>query len=446
MRGRDGTIIQSISDINANDYVYERMFAPVVGIVLNVRPADDPINRSAVDKHDQRGTHLEAQVLVVNDGLDSPWIIPNAIILPSGVSGFDNYHEEVPRAASQLVDGTKFDLNMADVDYDKIDGDWCVVQFIGGIIEQAIITHWFPHPGNKTDPATGSLAGETDPVTGSLIGRTLLQGPRIFKRYNGIKYTITNKGNIFLDTNEGGSVVIGSDGKPIRVLSEEGGNMQVDMRKEASLEVNFNPPKPQPIAEPSLPQPNTKNSPKIDEPRDDLLSRFLMNEDFINAVAGRVVQIMGNNDGTGKNDTVLLGETPTDHVVLGEAFQGGTFQTLVDRINAFQGAFEQHIHGTPSGNTTAPINITTPESSYANPCFPILNVPPATAIYAACNLPAAGPLTGDLGGPEFIIDAAQAAQATAATGTPVTLPPPAPGVTRVDPMPDEDLSDVVKTE
>lgn len=440
---RDGSIIQSCLRFEQGDWGHEFISHPVLGVVLNVFVSDDDENAETRTYQDQRGTQLQARVLVVNDGHDHPWILPNVIITPPGGSGFDNFSEEVPRGTTGTVDGTAFDWSFLDIPPRKLNGDFCVVDFIGGSTNQPFMITWWPHPANRRDSTTG---GEVETV-GDLREGNLQQGRRLVKRFQGTRFSVTSQGDIFIDTTQAGSTL---DENGERKKVDDGGEIDITLKDTQQLQVNFN----QSVAEedsatgdifvghPDALQPNPPVGTNI---RDDLLTRLLMDKDFITALAGRVMRIAGDNDETDNVDTVLLGQTPSDHVVKGETHQV-TYNDLVSKLNAFEATYEDHIHGSQNGNTTAPIDPSTSDATYANPCFPVLNVPPGNPVYIACNLPPAGPLTGDLGGPEFIIDQAQAAQAAAATTTPVVVPPPADGVTRVDPMPDDDLSDVVKTE
>jgi hypothetical protein len=433
----DGSIMQGMHSWNEEDYLDNRINYPVHGVVLAVYPPDHPDNSSSMVSSDQRGFFWQADVYVINDGLDGHVVIPHVVIPPGGVSGVYDFNQDIPNPTTQMLDGSKFDPTLSNIDPDKLDGDRCLVQFIGGKQSQPVLTHYMPHPANRDDPSTG---GWPDKV--------LDQGTPVRRRYKGVDITITPEGNIYLDTNGANSVLIGKEGGHVREESDIGGSLQVDMKQSQTFELNFNPPAVDSNVEPSLPQPNPPDGSYV-EIREDGSTRVYMSQDAIQAIAGRVAHIMGNNDETGREDTVLLGESPTDHAVLGETHMAN-YNDLVAKLNAFQEAYEQHIHGSPNGNTTAPIVTSTPEASYANPCYPIVFTggtnPPNDVIYNNCNLPAAGPLTGDLGGPEYILDEAQAAQATAATGTPVVLPPTAPGVTRAEEMTDAELSDVVKIE
>lgn len=421
----DGTVRQSADQWDVASYTDQRLWFPVLGVVINVRHSDEYGNRTNLQNSAQRGSAVEADVLVINDGMVTSWPVPHVVVLPAGASGVDHYHEELPRPCTRSNDNTPFDGRIANKDIRNLDGDLCIVQFIGGRIDQPVMTSWYPHPGNFTDPST---IGAAD---------TLIQGRRFFKRFAGAKFAIGADGSVLIDTNESGDLFEGSSNGFIRTKRDGGGNVQIDVKEKAQLEVNFNTPVPLPSTAPSWPQPNPGT--RIEETREDTLSRLTMDKDFINAVAGRVVQLMGNNDGTDNADTVLLGETPTDHVIKGETHQA-TYNELVSRLNAFEEAYENHIHATANGNSTVPIDPSTPELSYQNLCYPLTGIEPQ---FGACT--AAG-LHSTTGGTPYITNETDAAAHNGIWPTPVTVPPPAPGVERADPMPDDDLSDVVKTE
>lgn len=279
----DGTVVQSANNFDVGNYTHQKLYMPVLGVILNVYHSDHPTNRSSVQKQDQRGSACEAQVLILNDGLDTPWIVQNALVLPNGSSGVDNYHEEIPRGCSMMSDGSKYNADMVGIDVEKLDGDWCIVQFIGGSIDQPIITSWFPHNGNRSDPATSGLSGDN----------VLVQGRRLFKRFQGTKITLTDKGSIFVDTSEAGSVMKGGASGWKRNNVEIGGSVQLDVKDSQQVEVNFNAPVPI-QTEPSL---NQKNPHGTFPVRDDVNSRVTLDKATIQLLAKEVVTLM-SKEGT----------------------------------------------------------------------------------------------------------------------------------------------------
>jgi hypothetical protein len=356
---KDGTTMQSMNRLNLDDYPQHT--CPVLGIVLRTFYSDHPQNRTSINKSDQRGSACLAEVLVINDGTNNPWLLSNVMVLPHGASGVDNYHEELPKPASGLVDGASYSGNLAAVNLEKLDGDYAVIQFIGGSIQKPIMTHWFPHPSNRRDPATAGFAQDT-----------LIQSRRLFKRYQGAKIVVTTDGSLYLDTSESGSLLKG----PNRILNDQsGGDIKITVKSTKSFEINFNKPVPDP-AVPSLPQ---LNPPQGAQVREDTLSRITADKEMIQAMAGAIIQIYGKQ----AFDSVLLGEFADFHALLGERVQA-TFNALVDAFNALKAAFEAHIHidghglttSTQSGTPTVPTalfaaaELTTPPPPHPSPTIP----------------------------------------------------------------------------
>lgn len=263
-------VTQSSLTTNPNDYIHERMMVPLLGIVLSVNASDSEQNITRTTVH--KGYLHQADVFIVNDGADRHFMLPGVVIPSKGASGIDNYHEELPSPCTQLLNGNPFEGVFADVSVDQLDGDWCVVQFIGGSINQPYMSSWWPHRGNRSDPAT---FGE---------GLFLPQGLRFFKRYAGAKMTITSDGSLYIDTNESGSSIQGSATGPARKNSERGGDIQIDVKQSKKFEINFNTPLLSNPSVPSLSQPN----PAPDQPtqtRADTATRAKLTKNDIDLLA-----------------------------------------------------------------------------------------------------------------------------------------------------------------
>jgi hypothetical protein len=279
----DGAVAQSSNLHDDSSYGSERLYFPVLGIVLSITSSDDPQNRTATFSQDQRGSRTEATVLILNDGSDNPWVIPNVVVLPGGLTGIDNYHEEIPRGCSQMLDGSSFNSTFAGIDVEKLDGDWCIVQFIGGSIEQAFISNWWPHPGNVTDPATSGVSGNG----------ILNQGRRFFKRYQGTKFTITDSGNVFVDTTNANAKLGGSPSGPSYQASEKGGDIQVDVKASRQLQLNWNPPI-EPYVDQSVPQKNPPPAPG--KTRETSASYITFTKDELDFLAGKIIKIIAQTE------------------------------------------------------------------------------------------------------------------------------------------------------
>ena len=237
---------------------------PKIGIILTVQPSDAQGNQTA-DTHPQlRGSHQECTVLVCSDYGTPDTPIYNVIIPPQRHSGMDNFEEDLPRGSSQFLDGSAYNMDFSGVDTTKLDGEWCVVSFIGGNQQQPFLSHYWPHPLNNIDPAT---SGNT-PAEGGALARIVESPPkpnlvqydlkknrsRQIHRKNGVLTMINREGSVYLDTSEAGRTVklegIGPTQwvavNPISVTKRiashvaKGGHIQVDVKPTAQLEINFN--------------------------------------------------------------------------------------------------------------------------------------------------------------------------------------------------------------
>jgi hypothetical protein len=239
----------------------------------------------------------------------------------------DNYHEEIPRPSTCFYNAEAFNGSVANKEVRNLDGDWCVVQFVGGRIDQPIMTGWFPHPGNFRDPATLGIAG------------TLSQGRRMFKRFAGTKISIGADGSILIDTNEAGALFKGSDSGFTRQRRDGGGDLQIDMKDGSIFEVNFNPPVAKPTTHPSWPQDNPGTG--IEETRETTATRLRMDKDFILAVAQAIIDLKAADEVNIQAPSVSMGSNPPalppdSGVVTGQSvdsFTGTTFFALGQASN-----------------------------------------------------------------------------------------------------------------
>lgn len=354
-RGKNNYIRQSGMNTNIINYAHQHMAYPVLGIVTNVFTSDDPLNSSAKTKQDLRGSHNEAEVLVINNGSSTFSILPRVMICPTSPSGADNFHEELPKPCTNMLDGSPFNSNLQGIDITKLNGDFCIVSFIGGSINMPFISNWWPHPFNRQDSIT----------TNTEAGH-LKQGPRYFKRVQGTKVTVTTAGSVFVDTNEANSEL--KPGTKIkRKKKDAGGDIQIDIKKERKLEINFNTPVDLPITEPSLPQ---TNPPQGERTREDLVTKLLADKDVIKLIAGKVTQLIGNQT----EDSILLGANPKDYAIYGHIHKS-TFDALVDFVNDLATKFYAHFH--QSSVPTAPTSVPLAGPPPPNPAFPsVPSAPP----------------------------------------------------------------------
>ena len=197
---------------------------PVLGIITRVHFADAKSNKSqgaqtaesgSSDKTildggylkslaegtNNKGHRLECDVLVVRglEGFTDTPIFRN-VPLCSGFGGVEDFSMVVPKAR---------DNTAVQYEYGKGNGDYCVMQFIGGNIGSPIITAFYPNPVNTEDPPR------------------VIDGKTASFRFNGVKFYIDDDGNFYMDSRSAGqhvsvgpksgkvtrSKTIGADGK-----------------------------------------------------------------------------------------------------------------------------------------------------------------------------------------------------------------------------------------
>lgn len=294
-----GTVVQSSNRGLDSDYVYQDFPYLCLGVVLNVYPADsrnntisvaESVNTKTKTSSDEstkliKGSTCVADVLIVQDKKINSWVARQVVVLPRGSSGFQNFHEEFPRPSTLNVTGSDLDLSMARTNPLDLDGDFCVIGFIGGHIDRGVMLSWYPHPRNKFDPAT---SGQND---------YLNQLNRYFKRVNGIDLIVTPEGNIYVNTNKANYTIESySERKPN--LKDQGGNkgsIQIDLKSGSQLEFNFNPTVELKDTESSLPQTNPPEQGSVEDRGTDK-TKVNLTEDEINMIAGKLIKLMTNED------------------------------------------------------------------------------------------------------------------------------------------------------
>jgi hypothetical protein len=326
MRHKSGTVLQGALAHREGDYNHEFITTPVLGIVLSTYCSDDPLNMLAGVFQDGRGYACQARVLIVNDGTQQPCILPNVIVTPGSGTGFDDYSEEIPRGVTGKVDGTEYKTGLQDVPLNQLDGDWCIVNFIGGSVHQPYISTWFPHPANRRDATTSNL-GESV---------TLEQGHRWVKRFQGTRVAITSKGDIVVDTNEANQPIEPRADSFKRTKNAEGGDIYVNVKEARTFEMNFNPS----VKDVNLP--DVLRSPReVEELRRVDLTSLLANKDAIRLIAGQVMELFSYS-------MLHLGTEAdaTENFVLGQSWKTLMETVLQDLID--------HVHPTgvgPSGTS-----------------------------------------------------------------------------------------------
>lgn len=211
---------------------------PLVGIVYSVKPCDDASNALAQTHPLLRGARHEALVYaaVAYGQPDVP--LPHVVIPPRRHSGIDNTEEDVPRGvSSNLIDGEPFNPDLSELDYTKLDGEWCVVDFINGHLDYPYIQSWWPHPSNNFDLMTSGQGDEGNALT--QVDLTNNVSPRRY-RFNGVEQIISKNGDVYLDTTQAKRRVQVVSGLPQISQVEGGGSVQLDVKAAAQLEFNFN--------------------------------------------------------------------------------------------------------------------------------------------------------------------------------------------------------------
>ena len=234
--GPDGHVISSSQQRHPVLDAGESMW-PMVGIILSVQPSDSKDNLAAENHPWFRGARHECTVLAATNYGQPDSMFHNVILPPNRHSGFDNFEEDLPRGVSSVVDGKVFDLDLYDVDYTTLDGEWCVLSFIGGNIDHPFVSAWWPHPSNNFDPATSGFGHEEE----ALVQCDLTNNrTRWVRRKNGTILLVNRKGSVYLDTTQADRKIEVKEGKPTVTNSDNGGHVQVDMKKKAQFEINWN--------------------------------------------------------------------------------------------------------------------------------------------------------------------------------------------------------------
>lgn len=244
VNGYGEPVSQSLT-INQRDYVSLNFTKTVLGIILAVNPADNDANRTAYQSEDRRGYMHTCTVLVVEDGRSSFFTLSNVIITPDSRTGLDDYYERLPVGCSAMITGQPWNSDTNNIDPYKLDGDWCVVGFLGGSLDTPYILRWWPHPGNRLDVATSGQSNPNDTIRRPYLN----QDGRFFHRINGVEFVVSKQGHVYLSTyRTNSSLVFGTplqpqDGRlPRTVNEEEGGSFKAWIKPSQSFELDWNPP------------------------------------------------------------------------------------------------------------------------------------------------------------------------------------------------------------
>ncbi len=270
------TPVQQAMTVEDGDYRnVKRLHRLMLGVVIDVFPCDqEEGNRSARQLESRHGHRHEATVLVINDGASTYMVLENVTIPPFAPSGVDNYAEHLPRPSSCLTTGEAMSSGLNQVDPYDLDGDMCVIAFIGGQLDQPFIISWWPHPRNLFDSATSGV-GHPNAEGQS---QALDQSRRYFRRINGVETVINSIGDVIVSTTfSGSSIVPGQDSERGRFIRREhddlGGSVRLYMKPSRTMEWVWAPQEDGLgiLSEPEgeLPQPNPPSEDGGPEPDED---------------------------------------------------------------------------------------------------------------------------------------------------------------------------------
>jgi hypothetical protein len=232
----NGTVTSS-AELRFDDVdKFQQIRGPMVGMILRVNVSDDQDNRTASDSPSKRGYRHECTVVITNFKTMQPFLVLENVVIPPGRhSGIDDFDEDLPRGMTTHLDGKEISTYWKHLDISRLDGEYCVVGFIGGNIDYPYIQNWWPHPANRFDPAT---SGKEKFLNQYDSGKCLSRATR---RVNGVIWLVTREGDIYVNTNEANSIVEAASNKKYnRKLKPKGGHVQIDIKKGKQLEVNWN--------------------------------------------------------------------------------------------------------------------------------------------------------------------------------------------------------------
>lgn len=210
------------------------IFYPVLGVVTNVYYADNTeknvsanpaalqlrvIDRSIISSEVSaetpvKGARVECDIMVLVDAKQTNYVLKN-VPVQQRKTGLNDFSEEFPKPPTNLDQYVARKITLG-----ELDGDWVLVQFIGGRIDLPIVTGWYPHNSNNQDAAEESF------------------GQRVFKRIQGTTEEYTQHGDYILDTTQAGTTV---DPKT-RERSEptdEGGDVTINIKKSRTVRIDL---------------------------------------------------------------------------------------------------------------------------------------------------------------------------------------------------------------
>lgn len=240
-----GEPVQQSITVNPRDVSALNVTKTILGVVLSVNSADNDSNRSAIQRADRRGYLHTCTVLVVEDGRSSVYTLGNVVITPDFRCGVDDYYERLPRGCSGLVTGESWNSELNNINPYDLDGDWCIVGFLGGSLDTPYILRWWPHPRNPYDVSTSGQRNPADPSSSPY----LTQDGRVLHRTNGVEFVVTSIGDVYMSTNlassdlKFGDPLSPENGRfPRDTDADNGGSVKAWIKPSQTLELDWNPP------------------------------------------------------------------------------------------------------------------------------------------------------------------------------------------------------------
>lgn len=325
--------MQQSTTFDPKDYADLNVNRLMLGIVLSVNPADRDKNRSAEQSTERRGYVHECTVLIIDDAQPSYMILENVLITPNAPIGIDDYEEKLPRPTSQLVTGEDYDDSLAGIDPHDLDGDRCVIGFLGRKLDSPFVLRWWPHSRNSLDVATSG---------GGVDSNTLQQLNRYFRRINGVETVITSQGNIIVSTTFANSIMEpaepAQEGRVARQTNPDvGGSVRVNVKPSQVMELTWNPQEEgigvMDSLEPEVPQTNPYQA--VPQPSNERPNTYIyIDIDQIDIIVPATALVKADEQITLQSSRINLEETygeAVDPVILGEEHRQwfiNTFQVL----------------------------------------------------------------------------------------------------------------------
>tara|TARA_Y100000310_G_scaffold304457_1_gene343656 strand:+ start:1736 stop:3466 length:1731 start_codon:yes stop_codon:yes gene_type:complete len=226
-RREDGSIIPAEALTDSYEERQNYIPFPCIGIIVAVRPVDDPENWSrkfnetlshtwsALDSSGYMisqpesassvGPQVECDVYIIKGFVTDEPFIQGVPFCPT-FGGIDNFGFITPQPTTNTSRISEL--------Y-KSNGDFCVVQFIGGNRTEPVITNIYPHPYNTSGP-------------------TIDDGRIAFFRFNGFEFYIDSTGNLHIDGTKASDVV--------NINPEDGSTTTVEANREVADVTEDHPP------------------------------------------------------------------------------------------------------------------------------------------------------------------------------------------------------------